>query len=57
MKGERHSKKTYIRRFESCPVHYLFLTEKMDTGGCISCIRQYPDSVQKSVLLYQLGKL
>lgn len=30
---------------------------ELDTSGCISCIRQYPDSVQKSVLLYQLGKL
>lgn len=30
---------------------------ELDVSACISCISQYPESVQKSVLLYQLGNL
>lgn len=55
---EMHPKKTYIRRFDSCPVHYLFPAEEMDTYGALEILegRCFPRNRENiDELLKRLG--
>lgn len=50
--------KTYIKRFDDCPIHYLFPAEEMDTYGALEilegrCFPRNRDNVDD--LLQRLG--